>query len=108
MKKIVSTSGASFLFVCAICSSDSKSLTARSPRTMKLAPTDRAKSTVRPSKLATSTRPAAWPSISATASRIVSIRAVSSRSGDLRGLRRTATTTRSKTPAARPITSRWP
>src|SRR3989304_4637900 len=33
MKKIVSTSGASLRFVCAICISDSKSLTARRPRT---------------------------------------------------------------------------
>ena len=35
MKKTVSISGASLRLVCAICSSDSKSLTARSPRTMK-------------------------------------------------------------------------
>ena len=35
MKKTVSTSGASLRLMCAIWSSDSKSLTARRPRTMK-------------------------------------------------------------------------
>ena len=50
MKNTVSTSGAMRWFMWAICSSDSKSLMARRPRTMWRAPTARASSTVSPSK----------------------------------------------------------
>ena len=54
MKKTVSTSGARTRLLWASCISISKSLMARRPRTMEPAPRARQKSTVRPSKEATS------------------------------------------------------
>ena len=98
MKKTVSTSGASLRFRWAIWSSVSKSLTARRPRTMKPAPTVRANSTVRPSKVVTSTRSPAAPQL--VPDRLADD-VGTARRGDRRGLagvrRGPPTTSRSKT-----------
>ena len=92
----------------AICSSASKSEIARRPRTTWRAPTLRQASTVSPSKIMTSTRSSSSGSSSAIASRIADARTSASPAGAFRGFTRTATTTRSKTPAARCRTSTCP
>ena len=107
MKKTVSTSGASTRLLWASCISTSKSLIARRPRTMAWAPRARQKSTVRPSNDAISMASGEAPVV-ARASRMTRMRVSSDRSGVFRGLASTPTMTRSKTLAARPMTSRWP
>ena len=92
----------------AICSSASKSLTARSPRMMWPAPISRQASTVRPANGRTSTRPAQSGSTSATPETIVSTRVATSSMGAFFGLTSTATTTRSKTSSERRSTSTCP
>ena len=91
-------------FIWAICSSFSKSETARRPLTMAEAPTSRATFTT--SVLTDSIRtPGRWPSDSSSISR----RSSSVNSGAFFcGLRTTATTTSSKSRAALSTTSRWP
>src|SRR5579884_2315089 len=91
-------------FICAICSSFSKSDTARKPLTMADAPTSRATSTT---NVVTATMRTLGRCTTAS-------RSISSRSGRVNsgsafcGLRRIATTTSSKSRPARSTTSRWP
>jgi len=95
----VSTRGLSRRFISAICSSYSKSETARNPRTTARAPTLSMKSTSRPEKLSTRM---SGPTIS----RIASIRSSTVKSGFLPSLKRTATTTSSNTGRQRSMMSR--
>jgi hypothetical protein len=73
MKNTESTSGASTRLLWASCISASKSLIARRPRTIAMAPRARQKSTVSPSNDATSKRSASIPS-APSAARMIPIR----------------------------------
>src|SRR5690606_35337677 len=90
-------------FIWAIWNSVSKSETALSPLTMTFTPRLRAYSTSRPSQESTSTL-----GMSAVASLAICIRSGMVNRGVLRGLRKTVTSTLSKLPAARRMTSKWP
>ena len=100
MRKMVSTSGARRRFINAIWNSNSKSDTARNPRTMTWAFSAVTKSTSKPSSFFTFKRDS--PGSDA---RINSNRSSMGKSGLLPSLGAAATTTSSKSRKARSITS---